>query len=117
MLATWLTDKLAEPLVIFGLCGQTVFMLRFVVQWFASERRGRSYVPLAFWYLSCAGGLMLVVYALLVHEPVILFGQSLGLAIYGRNLYLIHRRRYRWRRRLRSTSGPDPAGCPAESLR
>ncbi|MCA9245104.1 MAG: lipid-A-disaccharide synthase N-terminal domain-containing protein, partial [Phycisphaerales bacterium] len=34
-------QKISNPLVIFGLVGQCVFMMRFVVQWFASERRGR----------------------------------------------------------------------------
>lgn len=99
MLAFWLTDKLLDPLVLFGLGGQFVFMLRFVVQWFASERRGRSYVPIAFWYISLAGGIMLFTYGYFDHDPVILLGQSLGLGIYVRNLYLIHARRARYRRR------------------
>jgi len=103
MLAHWLTDKLAEPLVLFGLGGQFIFMMRFVVQWVASERRGRSYVPIAFWYISLGGGIMLFIYGLLDHDPVILLGQSLGLGIYARNLFLIHRRHARYRRRKAGT--------------
>ena len=99
----WLFEKLTQPLVLFGLLGQCVFMLRFVVQWLASERRGRSYVPTAFWYISLAGGLMLFTYGILDEDPVILLGQSLGIGIYARNLYLIHARQRRYRARRNAT--------------
>lgn len=76
--------------VVFGLAGQLFFTLRFVVQWIASERRGRSTVPVAFWYLSLAGGAMLFVYALWGrHDLVFTLGQGAGLAVYARNLMLI----------------------------
>ncbi len=90
--------ELRHPLVLFGFAGQFVFMLRFLVQWLVSERRGRSMVPVAFWYLSCAGGLMLLIYAVLREDLVFMTGQSLGLVIYLRNLALIHSRRRRLRR-------------------
>ena len=78
--------------VIFGLLGQLFFTLRFVVQWLASERRGRSTVPVAFWYFSLAGGAMLFVYALWYrHDLVFTLGQGAGLFIYARNLMLIRR--------------------------
>lgn len=95
----WFFQKLSDPLVLFGFVGQFVFMLRFVVQWFVSEVRGRSTVPLAFWYISVTGGVMLFTYALLNKDPVIMFGQFFGLAIYLRNIYMIHSRRMRYRRR------------------
>jgi lipid-A-disaccharide synthase-like uncharacterized protein len=90
-----LAQKLLNPLVLFGLAGQVVFMLRFVLQWYVSERLGRSHVPLGFWYLSIAGGVMLMIYGVLDVDPVILLGQTLGLAIYVRNLVLIYRERAR----------------------
>ncbi len=68
-------------------------MLRFVVQWIASERKKRSVVPVAFWWLSLAGGLSLLAYYIHRRDPVFVFGQGLGCAIYIRNLVLIHRRR------------------------
>ncbi|MFN0138267.1 MAG: lipid-A-disaccharide synthase N-terminal domain-containing protein [Phycisphaerae bacterium] len=92
-----LLEKMSEPLVWFGLLGQVVFMLRFVVQWFQSERAGRSVVPVAFWYLSIVGGGMLLVYGIIDVDPVIILGQSLGMAIYIRNLVLIHREKNRIR--------------------
>ena len=95
MLPSWFFEKLLDPLGLFGVAAQFVFMMRFVVQWFASERRGRSYVPIAFWYLSVLGGIMTFVYALLRKDPVFTLAQALGLVIYVRNLVLIHRRQAR----------------------
>ncbi|HUU85426.1 MAG TPA: lipid-A-disaccharide synthase N-terminal domain-containing protein [Phycisphaerae bacterium] len=85
-------SALATPWVVFGFAAQFMFGMRFVVQWIASERRRRSYVPVAFWYLSVCGGLMLLIYAIYRRDPVFMAGQSLGLVIYLRNLVLIHRR-------------------------
>lgn len=99
MLANWFFDDLFNWLGLFGLAAQATFMARFVVQWLASERRGRSYVPIAFWYLSLLGGLMLFTYALIRRDPVFMLGQALGIAIYARNLVLIHGRRRRYRQR------------------
>jgi lipid-A-disaccharide synthase-like uncharacterized protein len=72
-----------------GLVGQALFSARFLVQWIASERRRRSHIPIAFWYLSIAGGLTLLTYALYRADPVFILGQSTGVFIYARNLYLI----------------------------
>ena len=78
--------------IAFGLLGQLFFTLRFVVQWLASERSGRSTVPIAFWYFSLLGGAMLLVYALWYrHDLVFTLGQAVGLLIYTRNLILIRR--------------------------
>lgn len=74
-----------------GFGAQAMFSARFLVQWLASERAGRSVVPLAFWYLSIAGGLTLLAYALWRHDPVFVLGQAFGVIVYGRNLVLIRR--------------------------
>ncbi len=75
--------------VIFGLLAQMMFTGRFLVQWIASERARSSVVPVAFWYFSLVGGLMLLAYALYRHDPVFTLGQALGVFIYARNLSLI----------------------------
>ena len=75
--------------VAFGLFGQLMFTGRFLIQWIASERVKRSVVPIAFWYFSMAGGLILLSYAIYRHDPVFVLGQSLGVFIYARNLWLI----------------------------
>ena len=81
--------------LLFGLAAQALFAARFVVQWIASERAGRSIVPLAFWFFSMAGGIMTLVYGLVRREPVIILGQALSIFIYIRNLILIFRERGR----------------------
>lgn len=77
--------------VIVGLLGQALFMMRFVVQWLASERAKRSVVPLAFWFFSIGGGIVLLIYSIQRQDPVYIAGQGLGLIIYARNLMLIGR--------------------------
>ena len=79
--------------VMLGWFAQLLFSGRFLVQWLASERAKRSVVPVAFWYLSVAGGALLFAYALSRRDPVFIVGQGGGLLIYLRNLWLIHRER------------------------
>lgn len=75
---------------VIGFIGQALFGSRFLVQWIASEMRGESYVPLAFWFLSVAGGATLLAYAIHRRDPVFTVGQGGGLLIYLRNLWLIY---------------------------
>lgn len=79
--------------VAIGFGGQALFFCRFLVQWIASERSHRSVVPLAFWWCSLGGGLVLLAYAIHLGDPVYITGQSGGLLIYVRNLLLIRRER------------------------
>ena len=73
-----------------GLAGQTLFFMRFLVQWIASEKSRRSVVPKAFWYFSLGGGAVLFLYALHQRDLVFSIGQGTGLLIYSRNLMLLH---------------------------
>jgi lipid-A-disaccharide synthase-like uncharacterized protein len=79
--------------LLIGFGGQALFMGRFVIQWLVSERNGRSVIPISFWYLSIAGALVLLVYAVHRRDPVFVAGQGLGVAIYLRNLHLIRAER------------------------
>ena len=108
-------EQLRNPLVIFGFVGQAVFMARFVLQWYASERRGESHIPLAFWYISIAGALMLLVYSWMREELVFATAQVLGIVIYVRNLMLIHGHARRLRSGLGSAQpdGPEKAAGAA----
>jgi lipid-A-disaccharide synthase-like uncharacterized protein len=74
-----------------GFLGQALFTGRFVVQWFKSEIVGKSVIPLAFWYFSVGGGVVLLAYAIHRMDPVFIAGQAGGLVVYARNLYLIYR--------------------------
>jgi len=63
--------------------------MRFVVQWIASERARASVIPVAFWFFSVGGGVLLLIYALYRRDPVFIAGQGFGLLVYIRNLYFI----------------------------
>jgi lipid-A-disaccharide synthase-like uncharacterized protein len=77
--------------ILVGYVAQMFFAMRFVVQWIASERAGRSVVPMAFWIFSIGGGLMLLGYALYRKDPVFIIGQAFGVFVYLRNLQFILR--------------------------
>ena len=79
--------------LIIGFLGQGLFASRFIVQWIYSEKKGESYIPLIFWYLSIFGGIGLLIYAISRKDPVIIMGQTFGIFIYLRNLFLIYRKR------------------------
>jgi lipid-A-disaccharide synthase-like uncharacterized protein len=72
-----------------GFSGQLAFSARFLVQWLVSEKRRASVVPTSFWYLSIAGGLTLLLYAIHKRDPVFIAGQATGVFIYARNLVLL----------------------------
>ena len=80
-----------NPWVIFGLSGQILFSLRFIIQWIHSEKKKKSIIPISFWYLSIAGGAVLLVYAIYRKDIVFTLGQGVGLLVYARNLVLIAR--------------------------
>ena len=79
--------------VLLGYLAQIMFTMRFVVQWIASERAGKMVMPIAFWFFSIGGGVLLFGYALVIRDPVFILGQSTGFFVYARNLMLIYRKR------------------------
>lgn len=91
--------------LIVGFVGQALFSARFVVQWVQSERARRSVVPIAFWYFSLAGSIVLLAYAIHRQDPVFILGQAAGNVIYLRNLYLIFRERQAENRAAHAQSG------------
>lgn len=85
----------------FGMVAQLAFTGRFLVQWIASEREGKSVMPMAFWFFSMVGGVMTLVYGIVRREPIIIMGQALAILIYVRNVMLIVKEK---------TSGRQPKG-------
>jgi lipid-A-disaccharide synthase-like uncharacterized protein len=79
--------------LVLGLIGQTVFSGRFLLQWLYSEYKQRSVIPLAFWYASIVGALLLLCYACYKKDPVYNVAQASGLLIYLRNLQMRRRDR------------------------
>ncbi len=94
-------------LFLFGLLGQAMFMGRFLLQWWVSERLRKSVIPVGFWWLSLIGSLMLFAYFLLRLEPIGMLGQCMGMPIYARNLYFVIRDR-----RVGTLDEHDPAENP-----
>ena len=78
--------------IFIGFFGQVFFFMRFLIQWVVSEKRGESTIPLAFWYCSIGGSIILLTYAIHKQDPVFILGQSVGSIIYIRNLTLISRK-------------------------
>ncbi|HEY2446168.1 MAG TPA: lipid-A-disaccharide synthase N-terminal domain-containing protein [Rhizomicrobium sp.] len=92
--------------LVIGFAGQALFASRFIIQWFRSEREGRSVIPVAFWYCSLSGGLVTLAYTVHLQSVPLALGQASGLIVYSRNLYLI----FRERRELReAATHPHPS--------
>ncbi len=81
-------------LVILGLIGNAIFSMRFLVQWFASERQGDSIIPVSFWYWSIAGSVIMCLYFVFRRDPVGILAYLPNSMIYIRNLMLIRRRKF-----------------------
>ena len=77
---------------IIGWTGNAVFFSRFLVQWYATERKGRVVVPTAFWWLSLVGSLLLLMYAIFYDKHhVIIFAYAFTWIPYTRNLIIHYR--------------------------
>ena len=74
-----------------GFVGQFTFGGRFILQWLVSEYKKKSHVPVAFWYLSLVGSIILLAYSIHRTEPIFILGFLLNSAIYIRNLHLIYK--------------------------
>lgn len=83
----------SEPLlwIVIGLAGQALWLTRFPLQWWLSERAGHSHFPLAFWWVSLAGNSLLLAYALHLGDPVFVLGFLPGPILQTRNLFLAHK--------------------------
>lgn len=79
-------------LLIYGSAGQIIFTFRFIYQWLYSCKRGESELPGGFWIISLTGSLIIVSYAILRHDPVLILGQGVGIIAYTRNLMLWYRK-------------------------
>src|SRR5258708_27183424 len=91
-LATYLHDVFVikfDGWVVLGFVAQAFFTMRFVVQWIASERARASVIPVAFWFFSIGGGVLLLIYALYPRDPVFIAGHALGPVVYVLNLCFI----------------------------
>ncbi len=78
---------------VVGFVGQVVFFGRFVIQWLASEKKKRTVIPVAFWYISLVGAFITLLYSIHLGKLVFILAFSLSSIIYIRNLIIYYRRR------------------------
>ena len=84
----FLNDSIPLWLVIFGTIGQITFTLRFVYQWMYSMKREESILPLGFWLISVVGSAIIIAYAIIRKDPVLILGQATGFFVYIRNIFI-----------------------------
>lgn len=82
-------EDIPLTLLFWGSLGQIIFTLRFVYQWIYSYKRKESILPLGFWLISLTGSLIIVSYALVRCDPVLILGQSTGIIVYSRNIWIL----------------------------
>ncbi len=87
-LASWFQSIHWDWIVVIGLCGNAMFSMRFLLQWLASEKEGRSVIPTSFWYCSIGGSILLCAYFIVRRDPVGIIGYLPNCLIYFRNLWL-----------------------------
>jgi len=94
-----------------GWGGNVAFFSRFLIQWYATEKRKRVVVPVSFWWLSLAGSWLILSYAIFYRrDSVFIFANAFNWIPYLRNL-VIHRRT----EAARQTCAGCGAGSPAEA--
>lgn len=81
-------EDIPVGLIVFGVAGQFTFTLRFIYQWWYSRKAGQSVLPFMFWIISLTGSGMIISYAIIRHDPVLIFGQATGFIVYARNIMI-----------------------------
>lgn len=76
-----------DSFIILGSIGQLLLNLRYLYQWYHSEKANESILPLGFWVISAFASVLVVIYGIYRTDPVLLVAQGLGLIAYLRNIY------------------------------
>lgn len=88
---------LLHPVMLMGVIGQLALNLRFVYQWYYSEKQQSSILPVGFWQISVWASVLVIIYSLFhpVHkiDVVLLVSQTMGITVYARNLWIYRRSR------------------------
>ncbi|SET20322.1 lipid-A-disaccharide synthase N-terminal domain-containing protein [Paenibacillus sp. NFR01] len=90
MWSSWLGQYSTGEIIwiLFGFSGQIMFSMRFILQWWASEKAKQTVIPQSFWIYSILGSLVLSIYAIYRKDPVFILGQLPSVFIYFRNIIL-----------------------------
>ena len=103
-------ELLDQPLawLLVGFTGQAIWSGRFVLQWWVSERQGRSVLPASFFLLSIVGAVLLCAYAIHRVDGVMIAAYALNPIPYARNLVLLRRERLAIQARGARGADPEP---------
>lgn len=77
-----------DAFLLIGALGQILLNLRYLYQWYYSEKASESLLPLGFWIISAIASVMVIVYGFYRNDPVLLLAQSMGFFAYLRNIWL-----------------------------
>lgn len=83
-------ENIPAWLIIYGVLGQFFFQLRFIYQWWYSRKKGESLLPVPFWVISLTGSALIVSYAVMRRDPILILGQATGIIVYVRNLMIAY---------------------------
>jgi lipid-A-disaccharide synthase-like uncharacterized protein len=89
---------LTDPVIILGSIGQLLLNVRFIYQWYHSEKSKSSVLPLGFWIISTVASVLIIRYALYTTpyknvDIVLLVAQGMGIFVYVRNMIVHFRSR------------------------
>lgn len=76
---------------LLGFFGAALFASRFWVQWWLSEKKGKSELGPLFWKLSIIGSIISLIYFVKILDIISILNYSVALIPYMRNLVLIKR--------------------------
>jgi lipid-A-disaccharide synthase-like uncharacterized protein len=79
--------------LVLGFAAQTLWSGRFILQWYVSEKKGRSVLPASFFWVSIVGSVLLLSYAIYRTDWVMMAAFALNPIPYARNLVLLGRAR------------------------
>jgi lipid-A-disaccharide synthase-like uncharacterized protein len=86
--AIFANTDVTNPIIAIGAVGQLMLNLRFIYQWYYSEKENDSILPLGFWVISVVASVMILGYASYRIDPVLLVAQGMGIFVYVRNMLL-----------------------------
>lgn len=87
-------ENIPSWLFALGIVAQLVFIFRFIYQWFTSEKKKTSHLPMGFWAISLTGSMLILTYAIFRVDKVLFLAHSIGMFVYMRNMYLMRKQRH-----------------------
>ena len=81
-------NDFSNPILVLGAVGQLMLNIRFIYQWYHSEKHKTSILPLGFWVISACASVLILIYASYRIDPVLLVAQGMGIFVYLRNIFI-----------------------------